>query len=398
MRTRLLLAGLAALLLFLLPSFAFHPDWGFFAHKRINRLAVLTLPPEMMVFFKPHIDWITDHAADPDMRRYASKNEAPRHYIDLDNYGIPPYDSLPHQWLDAMLRYTDIWMVNAAGDTSLLFENQRTVPTSRAYRNWFAHQVLPRFYQDEGRLDADSLTAFLQNNGYAQQPAAAFYHEHLSEHGILPWNLQRMQRQLTEAFRQRDAKRILRLCNDMGHYIGDAHVPLHTTSNYNGQKTGQHGIHGFWESRIPELFADEDYDYFVGKPEYIADVPEFFWTSIFASNSMVDSVLTIERAMHLSFPADRQVCPDLRLGKQVLAPCREFADAYQKALQGMVERRMRAAIHAVSSAWYTAWVDAGQPDLSHLDGSILTEEEQKAEAEIKKNYEGGKILGRPEEN
>jgi hypothetical protein len=53
------------------------PDWGFFAHKRINRLAVLTLPPQMMVFFKPNIDYLTDHAVDPDMRRYASKHEAP---------------------------------------------------------------------------------------------------------------------------------------------------------------------------------------------------------------------------------------------------------------------------------------------------------------------------------
>jgi hypothetical protein len=43
----------------------------------------------------------------------------------------------------------------------------------------------------------------------------------------------------------------------LGHYIGDAHVPLHTTSNYNGQKTNQHGIHGLWESRIPEQLFDE---------------------------------------------------------------------------------------------------------------------------------------------
>lgn len=79
-----------------------HPDWGFFAHKRINRLAVLTLPPEMMVFFKPNIDYLTDHAVDPDMRRYASKHEAPRHYIDLDNYGAPPFTDLPRQWVDAL--------------------------------------------------------------------------------------------------------------------------------------------------------------------------------------------------------------------------------------------------------------------------------------------------------
>ena len=75
------------------------PDWGFFAHRRINRLAILTLPPEMMIFFKPNIDWISDHATDPDMRRYSTTFEAPRHYIDLDNYGEAPFDGLPRTLL-----------------------------------------------------------------------------------------------------------------------------------------------------------------------------------------------------------------------------------------------------------------------------------------------------------
>jgi hypothetical protein len=32
----------------------------------------------------------------------------------------------------------------------------------------------------------------------------------------------------------------------------------------------------------------------------------------------------------------------------------------------MIERRMRDAIIAVGSVWYTAWVDAGQPNLNEL--------------------------------
>ena len=48
------------------------------------------------------------------------------------------------------------------------------------------------------------------------------------------------------------------------YYVGDAHVPLHTTENYNGKMTGQKGIHGFWESRLPEINAD-NYNFFVLK-------------------------------------------------------------------------------------------------------------------------------------
>ena len=377
------------------------PPWGFFAHKRINRLAVLTLPPEMMVFFKKHIDYISDHAVDPDMRRYSTKQEGPRHFIDLDQYGSLPFNNLPRHWLEAFSQHTDIWIVGADGDTSRLVHSavDSSLIASKAYKNWFAQTVLPRFYQDDETLPADSLyVQFPAQQRFSNQPIAAFYREHLSEHGVLPWNLQRFQRNLTEAFRRRDARRILRLSAEIGHYIGDAHVPLHTCSNYNGQKTGQHGIHGFWESRIPELFADNSYDYFVGKPVYINQLDDWFWQSIFDSHVMVDSVLTFEKALRKSFPADRQMCPDMRQGVVGIHPCREFAAAYQDALDGMVERRMRAAIHAVSCAWFTAWVDAGQPDLSNIDAGLPSQEEIEEEKQLQKSYQLGKILGRAEDH
>ncbi|MBU6340769.1 MAG: hypothetical protein KGS48_04685 [Bacteroidetes bacterium] len=372
--------------------------WGFFAHKRINRLAVLTLPPQMMVFFKPNIDYITDHAVDPDMRRYATRFEAPRHFIDLDNYG-PPFTNLPKTWLEAMIKYTDVWITSDSGDTILLYGKNQPVPESlmKRYKPFFAKTVLPHFYDNEEMIETDSLDFYIQARGLNIKANTAFFKEHLSEHGIVPWHLQKMQKDLTEAFRRRDSKRILRLASDFGHYIGDAHVPLHTCSNYNGQKTGQHGIHGFWESRIPELFADERYDFFVGKPAYIENTTDFFWDAVYTSNSMVDSVLEIERALRLSFPSDRQMCPDMRLGVTVLAPCRDFAEAYEKALQGMIERRMRTTIHAVGSLWYTAWVDAGQPDLSKMDIPITTEEDLKAELDLKKAFDSGKIIGRTED-
>ncbi len=378
----------------------YFPPWGFFAHKRINRLAVLTLPPGMMVFFKPNIDFITDHAVDPDMRRYASKHEAPRHFIDLDEYGTMPFADLPRGNLDARVRFTDLKMVDARGDTILLFGKEKQVPPELLtnYRNYFVRQVLPRLYGDSPILDADSLRVFLEKNNLEADVRSAFFTDRLAEHGIVPWHLQTMQRNLTEAFRKRDANRILHLAADMGHYIGDAHVPLHTSSNYNGQKTGQHGIHGFWESRIPELFADESYDYFVGKPTYIVDKQDFFWNAVLDSHSMVDSVLTFEKNLRNTFPTDRHMCPDMRNGLAIIAPCRDFSAAYQNVLNNMIERRMRAAIHAVGNAWYTAWVDAGSPDLSQMGQPVESEEERKEREAMGKKFGDGKIIGRPEEH
>ena len=61
--------------------------WGFFGHRRINRLAVFTLVPEMMPLFKKNIEYLTDHAVDPEKRRYMVKGEASRHFIDLNRWG-----------------------------------------------------------------------------------------------------------------------------------------------------------------------------------------------------------------------------------------------------------------------------------------------------------------------
>ena len=92
-----------------------------------------------------------------------------------------------------------------------------------------------------------------------------------------------MMGRVTRAFREKDRQAILKNSAEIGHYIADAHVPLHVSRNHNGQLTHQEGIHAFWESRIPELFAEADWDYFIGRAEYITDLPEFIgpvcWTA-----------------------------------------------------------------------------------------------------------------------
>ena len=78
-----LFAIVIILALFLIPDKQPAYSWGFFAHKKINRMAIFTLPDEMIGFYKQHIEYITEHAVDPDKRRYANEDEAPRHYIIL---------------------------------------------------------------------------------------------------------------------------------------------------------------------------------------------------------------------------------------------------------------------------------------------------------------------------
>ena len=187
----------------------------------------------------------------------------------------------------------------------------------------------------------------------------------LQAYGIVPWHVVRMKYRLQKAFETQDLTLILKYAAEIGHYIADAHVPLHTTENYNGQLTNQYGIHGLWESRLIELQA-ENYNYWIGKAKYLPSVQNEIWAAVRASHIALDSVLKFERQVSAQIGSAEKYSYEQRGSTLTKVYSRKFCAAYHKSLNGMVERRLRAAILMVSSVWYTAWVDAGQPDLSQL--------------------------------
>jgi hypothetical protein len=388
------------------------PAWGFFGHRKINRQAVFTLPPELIVFYKKHIDYVTEHAIDPDKRRYATTHEAPRHYMDLDRYGKAPFENLPRNWTDALMQHTKYFFIDEKRDTlplllapvmekdsfvsfnPKLFKDSATVVSRQDFRWFFIKNILPQYYEPQWVIEADSLSRLLNFNKINCRKAFAV--DEFSSHGIVPYHLDYMLRRLTDAFVEKDVKKILRHSADIGHYIADAHVPLHTTQNYNGQLTGQDGIHAFWESRLPELFADENYDFWVGRAELIEKPQDYFWNIVLESHALVDSVLGIELALRNEFPPDQQMCNEMRGNTLVKIQCEEFAAAYSERLGGMVEARMQASVRAVGSAWYTAWVLAGQPDLRDI-GAATTAMQDSVDVELENAVKSGEIKGRAHE-
>lgn len=302
--------------------------WGFYAHKKINYYAVFLLPPEMMVLYKPNIDFLEEHAVDPDKRRYAVPEEGPRHYIDIDHYGTYPYPDLPRKWKDAVEKFGE-----------------------------------------------DSVKAY----------------------GIVPWHLQNMLYRLTDAFKEKNFSKIMKNSTEIGHYIADSHVPLHANSNHNGQYTNQKGIHGFWESRVPELLAETKFDFFIGKAEYIKDPAEYIWGRVLESALASDSVLRFEKELTASFPVDQKYSFEARNGVVIRQYSSAFTEAFDKKLNGMVERRMRLAIYSIACFWYTAWVNAGQPDLKELVTKKFPEADIKEFEKLNEAWKDGKMIGKQEE-
>ncbi|MEO6150847.1 MAG: zinc dependent phospholipase C family protein [Mucilaginibacter sp.] len=269
-------------------------SWGYFAHYRINRLAVATLPKGMSAFYKAHISYITEHAITADKRRYVDSTEIPHHYFNADRYGRQPFKTMPRKWKDAVAKYSQ--------DTIL-------------------------------------------------------------KNGTLLWTIQQNYYWLVKAFKEHDTTAILRTSANLAHYVADAHVPLHLILNYDGQLTGQTGIHSLWESRLPEYFSYK-YNLKPGKAHYIDNPLTEAFKICRSSFNSADTVLRMERILNKRFPPDKKYAMVKRGNKMVKDYSVEYCRAYHKMLNGMVERRMCAAIQSAGSFWFSAWVDAGQPTLT----------------------------------
>ncbi|MCS7083154.1 MAG: zinc dependent phospholipase C family protein [Bacteroidetes bacterium] len=197
-----------------------------------------------------------------------------------------------------------------------------------------------------------------------EEAALRYTADTLSRYGLAPWTIIALTERLTEAMRRRDTAQILQFSADLGHYISDVHVPLHTTLNYDGQLSGQEGIHARWESELPERFGS-GYRLRQGlKARYIEDVSAHTWTIILRSHRLVDTLLATERWVREQLPPQAlfQEQPNPNAHPRRLYSDRYYA-LWHEALRGMVERQMQAAIHEVASYWYTAWVNAGKPEL-----------------------------------
>jgi hypothetical protein len=228
----------------------------------------------------------------------------------------------------------------------------------------------PRHYIDLDHYGDSAITSMPR---YWTKAVGKYSEDTLKAYGIVPWHVYRMYLQLKDAFMVGDPDRILKVSAELGHYIGDAHVPLHTTENYNGQLTGQDGIHGFWESRLVELFSHQ-YDYLVGRAEYLPSPQLTIWDVVIESHHLKDSVLDEERKLAIRF-GEKRFSFETKGNQTIKVYSQSYSRAYHKLMDGMVERRLSSAIRVTGSFWYTAWVDAGQPDLKKLIDYTPTEEE-----------------------
>jgi hypothetical protein len=204
----------------------------------------------------------------------------------------------------------------------------------------------PRHFVD---MDAYGPYPFKEFPRIYEEAVRRYGKEFVEKNGTLPWRSEEIFTKLTEAFRQQAPyarENIKFFASVIGHYAGDAHVPFHAALNYDGQLTGQWGIHSRFET---ELFLRYQTRLNVRAG---AIVPV---TS--ARDFIIDTLIA-------SFPG---VQPILDADKAAVQGREEYDDAYFDrffaAVQPILEKRLGESISGTASLITSAWIAAGRPAL-----------------------------------
>jgi hypothetical protein len=278
--------------------------WGWDSHRFINRSAVYHLPNQMQLFIQDS-SFFALHAADADQRRVSGDTsfyaEAPRHFMDIDDY--PNFPSLPR--------------------------------------------------------DLDSVIAL-------------YGWERVKANGTNPWATVWNMDSLVSQLRRGDWARATLTASDIGHYVGDAHQPLHNTKNYNGQLSNNYGIHSRYETTmlsstyyLSHLFIVPD------TVVYVADKINFIFDYILHTNSLVDTVLHGDTYAKTVSGWNGSGTP----------PPSYYAALWNYTRTVTLEQMQRGT-NDLASLWYTAWVDAGLITSKGEEPSVTAP----SEFQLKQNY------------
>ncbi len=264
--------------------------WGFAGHQLIMRRAIELLPPELKPLFERYRDEVVIRVKDPDLWRTAGWEDDPNHFVNFGakELGEPPFKGLPREYGAALEK--------------------------------FGPSILNRI-------------------------------------GKLPWREAEEFGNLRRAFEdfKRDGQYapgdVVLFAAVASHYIQDAHQPLHAHHNYDGQLTGNTGIHARFERNLIERFESRLTLRPVG-PRAVTNPRDAAFDALLASHKLVDPIL--------------QADTEASAGKDT------YDDDYYEKLftrvRPVLEQRLSDAISATAGIIIGAWEQAGRPVVT-LDGA-----------------------------
>jgi hypothetical protein len=276
--------GVLAGALFMIVSAPSPDAWSFQVHRFIADRAIDRFPDPLRPFFRKYRTQVVEHAIDPDLWRNAGfEEEPPRHFVDMDAFGAYPFDALPRDY---------------------------------------------------------------------DQAVAKFGRDMVRKNGLPPWRTEEIYKKLVEAFANQKAGRGYALENIkfftsiIAHYVSDAHVPFHAITNYDGQESGQHGVHSRFETELFERY-EKKLTIRPGSVDVSKGPRDFIFDTLTESAKLSADVLAADKTA---------------LGAGEIYD-RAYFDRFYAGTRPTLERRIGESIGAVVAIVTRAWEEGGKPDL-----------------------------------
>jgi hypothetical protein len=223
------------------------------------------------------------------------------------------------------------------------------------------HSVDPDLWRKED--ESEAVRHFIDIDLYGKYPfsdlprdydaaVTKFGQEVVRKRGVGPWRVIEFLNELTRAMRDSNSHEILRIAAPLGHYVADLHVPLHTIENYDGQLSGNRGIHRRWESTMIDAFLP-DMELKPSPASYLERPLDAIFGVVLDSYVYADDLVRAD---------DRSKLPGRTYDKPEDYDLAYYAGLCRRT-RWFTQDRLEAAISDVASFWYTAWRNAGQPPL-----------------------------------
>ncbi len=180
----------------------------------------------------------------------------------------------------------------------------------------------------------------------------------LKKIGVLPWRIEEYFDTLVASMRAPSGSTWVHLAA-LGHYVADATQPMHTTVNYDGQLTGNRGIHFRFEWWMLEQHRDR-IRLNPRLPVLVEEPLGTAWAMVLDAYADIDTLLAADTAVRREFREP----PLNERGRGMADP--EFDARLWERLGGIATDRLDFAAQAMAGYWYAAWLRAGKPDLSGL--------------------------------
>lgn len=170
----------------------------------------------------------------------------------------------------------------------------------------------------------------------------------LDANGLLPWQIGVYSEKLTEAMKAGKWEEARLDAAILANYVAEAHDPFDTTDNFDGRLSGQPGVNERFGTTLVDRFSS----FFPMRPNdaiFINDPTDRAFEACLSSHSWLETILLADR--------------NARRGQNSFND--EYYDRFYNQAAAILIRQLSDAATDVGSFWFTAWKNAGSPQLPH---------------------------------